>query len=177
MQIKSNCVRYSITLWKFAKKVKITFGAVAKGDLLPGLAGALRTQGKLEGKIQDWERKEQQPNCQQCLLFYMFQLAPFLLRWHPSFLSWHPSSLGNRHVSHCKKTNKKQEVKEANSALQRHCYTIMKFRPKKSQGNVNKTPLPPNPYFCESFKICFMTVNIIPRILHICFFFTLIYPV
>ena len=53
----------------------------------------------------------------------------------------------------------------------------MKFRPKKSQGSVNKTRLPPNPYFCESFKICFMTVNIIPRILHICFFFTLIYPV
>ncbi len=53
----------------------------------------------------------------------------------------------------------------------------MKFRPKKSQGGVNKPRLPPNPYFCESFKICFMTVNIIPRILHICFFFTLKYPV
>ncbi len=53
----------------------------------------------------------------------------------------------------------------------------MKFRPKKSQGSVNKTRVPPNPYFCESFKICFMTVKIIPRILHICFFFTLIYPV
>jgi hypothetical protein len=68
-------------------------------------------------------------------------------------------------------------MKHIVSALQRHCNTIIKFRPKKSQANVNKTRLPPYPYFSESLKICFLTVNIIPRILHICFFFTLIYPV
>jgi len=51
MQIKSNCVRYSITLLKFAKRVQITFGAVKKGNPLTGLEGALRPQVKLEGKI------------------------------------------------------------------------------------------------------------------------------
>jgi hypothetical protein len=35
MQIQSNCMRYSIILWKFAKRAQITFGAVAKGNLLP----------------------------------------------------------------------------------------------------------------------------------------------
>jgi hypothetical protein len=28
-------MRYSITLWKFAKRAQITFGAFAKGNLLP----------------------------------------------------------------------------------------------------------------------------------------------
>jgi hypothetical protein len=35
MQIQSNCMRYSIILKTFAKKAQITFGAVAKGNLLP----------------------------------------------------------------------------------------------------------------------------------------------
>jgi hypothetical protein len=34
MQIQSNCMRYSITLLKFAKRAQITFGAVSKGNLL-----------------------------------------------------------------------------------------------------------------------------------------------
>ncbi len=34
MQIQSNCMRYSIILQKFAKRVQIAFGAVAKGNLL-----------------------------------------------------------------------------------------------------------------------------------------------
>jgi hypothetical protein len=34
MQIQSHCMRYSITLRKFAEKAQITFGAVAKGNLL-----------------------------------------------------------------------------------------------------------------------------------------------
>ena len=28
-------LRYSVTLWQFAKRAQITFGAVAKGNLLP----------------------------------------------------------------------------------------------------------------------------------------------
>ncbi len=35
MQIQSNCMRYSIILLKFAKRAQITFGALAKGNLLP----------------------------------------------------------------------------------------------------------------------------------------------
>jgi hypothetical protein len=35
MQIQSNYMMYSIILWKFAKREQITFGAVAKGNLLP----------------------------------------------------------------------------------------------------------------------------------------------
>jgi hypothetical protein len=35
MQIQSNCMRYSIILRIFAKRAQITFGAVAKGNLLP----------------------------------------------------------------------------------------------------------------------------------------------
>jgi hypothetical protein len=35
MQIQSNFMRYSITLRKFAKRAQTTFGAVAKGNLLP----------------------------------------------------------------------------------------------------------------------------------------------
>jgi hypothetical protein len=35
MKIESNCMRYSINLKKFAKRTQITFGAVAKGNLLP----------------------------------------------------------------------------------------------------------------------------------------------
>ena len=35
MQIQSNCMRYSIILLKFAKRAHITFGAFAKGNLLP----------------------------------------------------------------------------------------------------------------------------------------------
>jgi hypothetical protein len=35
MQIQSNCMRYSITVQKFAKRAQITFGGVAKGNLLP----------------------------------------------------------------------------------------------------------------------------------------------
>ncbi len=34
-KIKVYCMRCSITLWQFAKRAKITFGAVAKGNLLP----------------------------------------------------------------------------------------------------------------------------------------------
>ena len=28
-------LRYSVTLWQFAKRAQLTFGAVAKGNLLP----------------------------------------------------------------------------------------------------------------------------------------------
>ena len=34
-KIKVYCMRCSITLWQFAKRAQITFGAVAKGNLLP----------------------------------------------------------------------------------------------------------------------------------------------
>ncbi len=35
MQIQSNCMLYSIFILKFAKRAHITFGAFAKGNLLP----------------------------------------------------------------------------------------------------------------------------------------------
>ncbi len=34
MQIQSNCMQYSIILWKFVERAQITFGAVGKGNLL-----------------------------------------------------------------------------------------------------------------------------------------------
>ena len=34
-KIKVYCMRCSVTLWQFAKRAQITFGAVAKGNLLP----------------------------------------------------------------------------------------------------------------------------------------------
>ncbi len=34
-KIKVYCMRYSITQWQFADRAQITFGAVAKGHLLP----------------------------------------------------------------------------------------------------------------------------------------------
>jgi hypothetical protein len=34
-KIKVYCMQCSITLWQFAKRAQITFGAVAKGNLLP----------------------------------------------------------------------------------------------------------------------------------------------
>ena len=34
-KIKVYCMRCSITLWQFAKRAQITFGAVTKGNLLP----------------------------------------------------------------------------------------------------------------------------------------------
>ncbi len=34
-KIKVYCMRCSITLWQFAKRAQITFGTVAKGNLLP----------------------------------------------------------------------------------------------------------------------------------------------
>jgi hypothetical protein len=36
-KIKVYCMRCSITLWQFAKRAQKTFGAVAKGNLLPFL--------------------------------------------------------------------------------------------------------------------------------------------
>ena len=34
-KIKVYCMRCSVTLWQFAKRAQITFGAVTKGNLLP----------------------------------------------------------------------------------------------------------------------------------------------